>query len=401
MVMSLDRALRIVAAEAAVHGSAGQSLLADIYAAGVVPAGKRLALPAGLQGDFPVRPVEVLHALSHATSPLYTDELYDAYMRWGLLRYLGFFENGGQGNGQLPLLGVSEAGCRVAGTQRRVASEELGVGFAVLLARRWFRRALGPGVPIGFIDIDAYTSGSGRGGSVRADYLLIAPDTARAGHYRARLLECKGTWQRHLVRSQMKTAVGQLGESIVFPLPDGIAVSSVTYGQQVRCFAVETCGQSEATYQPDWTDDDVRWGDGEVIWGAENGRALVAALRETWGRLAAFGGNTEAHATWSGTRDREDVTAGADVRERNEYQTPYGTVIGVTETVALGDLRISVTRAVDASVDRALGSGDPAIVTAAQFGFAERIERVGVDQPGTAPQVYSAAPDGSVFFLER
>jgi hypothetical protein len=59
MVMSLDHALGIVNAEADVFGSADQTLLADLNSAGLVPQGKQLALPAGLQGHFPVRPVEV------------------------------------------------------------------------------------------------------------------------------------------------------------------------------------------------------------------------------------------------------------------------------------------------------------------------------------------------------
>jgi hypothetical protein len=81
MVTSLDSALEIVGAEAAVYGSADGSLLAQLDEAGSCPAGKRLALPAELQGDFPVRPVEILHALSYVTSPLYKDDLHDMYMQ--------------------------------------------------------------------------------------------------------------------------------------------------------------------------------------------------------------------------------------------------------------------------------------------------------------------------------
>jgi hypothetical protein len=301
----------------------------------------------------------------------------------------------------IPPLRVSEAGCRVAGTRRRVTSEELGVGFGVVLARRWFRNALGPGIPIGFIDIDAYVSGSGFGGSIRSDYLLIALDTARPGCYRVRLLECKGTQEEPLARHQMRKAVRQLGSHIISPLPDGIAVSSVTYGDQIRCFAVETRGKGEASYRPNWKTKDVRWGADEHSWSAENGEFLAAALRETWGRLAEFGGNVEAHSTWSGPRDEEDADAHVDFRERSEVQTPYGQAIGVTETVTVADLRLSVTRAIDASVDSALSSGDPALVTAAQSNFAERIERPGGDQLGTVSQTFSAAPDGSIFLLAR
>jgi hypothetical protein len=399
MVMSLDHALRIVGAEAAVFGGADQYLLAELNAAGVVPQGKRLALPAGLQGDFPVRPVEVLHALSYATSPLYEDDLHDMYVRWGLLRYLGFFEHGEREDEMIPSLGVSEAGCRVAGTQRRVTSEELGVGFGVILARRWFRRALGAGVPIGFIDVDAYMSGSGLGGSIRSDYLLIAPDTAKAGCYRVRLLECKGTQEEPVAWGQMRKAVRQLGSAIICPLPDGIAVSSVTYGEQVRCFAVEARGEGEASYQPDWDVKDVRWETGEIGRSAESGRFLAAALRETWGRLADFGGNVEARNAWSSPDHEDDTVTQVGVRERNEFQTPYGRAIGVTETVTIGNVGLSVTRAIDASVDSALDSEDPVIVTAAQSRFAGRIERSAGDQSGIVPQSFSAAPDGSIFFL--
>jgi hypothetical protein len=145
----------------------------------------------------------------------------------------------------------------------------------------------------------------------------------------------------------------------------------------------------------------VRWGTGELGWSAETGGFLAAALRKTWRRLADFGGNVEAYSIWYGPRDEENIAAQVGVRERNEFQTPYGRAIGVTETVTIGDLRLSVTRAIDGSVDSALGSGDPAIVTAAQSRFAERIERPERDRLGTVPQSFSAAPDGSIFFLAR
>jgi hypothetical protein len=395
MVMSLKEALWIVGTEANVFGSADHNLLAALNAAGGVPQGKRLALPAGLQGYFPVRPVEVLHALSYVTSPLYGNDIHDMYMQWALLRYLGFFERGVRGNKKIPPLGVSEAGCRVAGAQRRVTSEELGVGFAVVLARRWFRHALGPGIPIGFIDVDAYVSGSGFGGSIRSDYLLIAPDSVKADCYRVRLLECKGTWEEPLARIQMKKAVRQLGSPVISPLPDGIAVSSVTWGSQIRCFAVETRGKGEMCHQPDWEARDVRWGAGDPSSSAGSSGFVATALRGTWGRLADFGGNVEARSIWSGTRDVAQV----GIRERNEFQTPYGSAIGVSETVTIGGIRISVTRAIHASVDSALGSGDPASVTAAQSRFAERTERFDGAQFGTASQLFSAAPDGSIFSL--
>lgn len=79
--MSLDHALRIVRDEATVFGSADKYLLAQLNAAGDVPPGKRLALPVGLQGDFPVRPVEVLLALLSSTQR--ATRTCSARSRWG------------------------------------------------------------------------------------------------------------------------------------------------------------------------------------------------------------------------------------------------------------------------------------------------------------------------------
>ncbi len=208
----------------------------------------------------------------------------------------------------------------MAGAQRRVTSEELGVGFGVVLARRWFRHALCPGVPIGFIDVDVYVWGSGFGGSIRSDYLLIAPDAAKADCYRVRLLECKGTQEEPVARSQMRKAVRQLGSPIILPLPDGIAVSSVTYGDQVRCFAVETRGEGEASYQPDWEAKDVRWGTGELSWSAETGGFLAAALRKTWSRLADFGGNVEAYKRSEVAILRSSLLRSQDSRKESNVQ---------------------------------------------------------------------------------
>lgn len=394
MVTSLKEALQIAGTEAEAFGSADSSLLKRLIETADVPHGKSLALPAEIQGNFPVRPVEVLHALSLVTSPLYADDIHDLYMRWGLLRYLGFFKNTLSNDGKDTILGVSDAGCRVAGAQRRVTSEELGVGFGAVLARRWFRKDLGPGVPIGFIDIDDYARGYG-GSSVRPDYLLIAPDTARPGWYWVRVLECKGTESGAVARRQMTKAIGQLGSSVLRfdPLPDGIAMSSVTYGPQVCCLAVEARGDSEVSYPPNWKAEDTRWT-------AEG--FLAANLRKTWNRLAEFGGNEEASRIWSRSRVAPALGGRSRVEERHELETPFGQAVGVTETVSIGNLQLNVTCAIEKSVDNALSSGEPGYVTEAQSEFAERISGLDEDQPYAAEtQAFSVTSDGSIYLLAQ
>ena len=150
--------------------------------------------------------------------------------------------------------------------------------------------------------------------------MLIALDTAKPGCYRVRLLESKGTQEEPLARHQMRKAVRQLGSHIINPLPDGIAVSSVTYGDQIRFFAVETRGKGEASYRPNWKTKDVRWGADERSWSADNGGIPSSCLAGDLGSACRIGGNVEAHSTWSGPRE-EDADAYIDVRERSEVKS--------------------------------------------------------------------------------
>jgi hypothetical protein len=68
-------------------------LLKQVLSSQTVPEGK-----AAVAGHHPpavfLRPVEALHLVSLVTAPAYSaDDLHDAYARWGLLRYLGFFDH--------------------------------------------------------------------------------------------------------------------------------------------------------------------------------------------------------------------------------------------------------------------------------------------------------------------
>jgi hypothetical protein len=137
-----------------------------------------------------LRPVEALHWLSYATSPRYQDDLLDRYMHWALVRYIGLFERREEGP-PCPALTLNQPGQRIRGNQRRVTSEEMGIGFGALLANCWFAQTGAVGLPIGIVDVDAalddrYIFAGGSRQAVRAvddrrpDYLLIAPDpTAR------------------------------------------------------------------------------------------------------------------------------------------------------------------------------------------------------------------------------
>ena len=128
----------IVSDEATVFGSADKYLLAQLNAAGGVPPGKRLALPVGLQGDFPVRRVEVLHALSYARVRLYKDYFHDMYMQSGVCCATWVLLSTGRARTRRsPDLGVERSGMYCGRRQRRRStSEGTRPGFGAVRARR-------------------------------------------------------------------------------------------------------------------------------------------------------------------------------------------------------------------------------------------------------------------------
>ncbi|WFE56577.1 hypothetical protein [Micromonospora sp. WMMD712] len=134
--MDLRRALDIVAQPWTYFGVSDAQLCADVQACITDELGVR-DVPA-LDGEATVRPLDVLLRLAVATKPQYQTDLYEAHRHWSLLRYLGLFD--ADPDGQLCL---SSAGRRIVGSQRRVTSEELGIGFAVHRRRNGWRR-VGP-----------------------------------------------------------------------------------------------------------------------------------------------------------------------------------------------------------------------------------------------------------------
>ena len=215
-----------------------ERLLRQVAGSGAVPDGKALSL-AWLPPGVDVRPVEALHLLSLVTAHAYSaGDLHDAYTWWGLLRYLGFFDH--EAGGQHPVLRVSRAGAQVAGVQRRVASEELGIAFGVLLASMHVRKALGPGVAVGIVDVDVLLRGSGAGSSGRADYVLVAGPGGDQPDGRVYFLECKGTSDPRDCGQQLTKAVGQIrGPVLEYAAQMGLAVSTVAAASQVSCVALQ------------------------------------------------------------------------------------------------------------------------------------------------------------------
>lgn len=393
-----------------------ERLLRHVTGRGAVPPGKALSL-AWLPPGVEVRPVEALHLLSLVTAHAYSaGDLHDAYAWWGLLRYLGFFDH--EPGKPDPVLRVSRAGAQVAGVQRRVASEELGIAFGVLLASMHVRKALGPGVPVGIVDVDVLLRGSGAGSSGRADYVLVAGPDEDEPAGRVYFLECKGTSDPQDCGRQLAKAVGQVaGRVLGYAARAGLAASTVAGVSQVSCLVLELAdgdaGPSGRRPRSVLRDD--------LTQGTLPGLAddLVRdALRASWSVLGRYAGNEAAARRWP-DEDRKTYTASSRARpgRRVEIDSRYGPAIGISAPFDLGDRQLVVTWAIGQQVDDALTSGDFQDVRTAQEAFAAELDGTStresqgdeLDAPAETPEpegqvtagepVESAMPDGSIFSL--
>jgi hypothetical protein len=373
---------------------------------------KKLLPAAGLGAGVYLRPVEALHLLSLATSPRYQDDLFDNYVQWGLLRYLGFFELSSDGY-SMPGLAVSDAGKRIVGNQRRITSEEMGIGFGALLAIRWFQ-ATGatPNVPISVVDIDValddryiYAAGSRQtvsaGGARRPDYLIICNDPALRGRYRVRALECKGTRKPDYAVRQLASAVEQLsGIRVSGRIPAGLAVSTITANSGVSYLALDPEGDDE-TYEVNSNTIDrttnFRLSDADFA-DISPVDLTSAAVRASWATLADFGGNLSALERWSPAVMLRRLSRLP--RERTTFDTPFGVARGTSITFIFQGRQLNVRYGIDEIVDQRMTQGVAESIIEAQAEFAQRVAapRATLDEP-TGNDLYSATSDGSIFSL--
>lgn len=425
--VDLRRALDIVAQPWAYVGVSDAQLCADVQAYVDDDLGVR-HVPA-LDGEAAVRPLDVLLRLAVATKPQYQTDLYEVHRHWSLLRYLGLFES--DSDGQLCL---SSAGRRIVGNQRRVTSEELGIGFAVHRAQEWMASRWPGATTTGVIDIDAaLSSGFVRAGAVtssvvqragrRPDYLLIAESPGSEDRYHYAVVECKGTkgWRYGL--TQMASACMQLrGVAVAGRQPPGLAVGTVLADDWVCCRALELSpghrGHLEpATYRvelPEPSEDvaevhieretferrvhvDI---DEEAPLSAED--LVRAGMQASWASLADFAGNDYAFQRWAPPVFRANLDRDVQARpQRVERQTREGLdVVGVRNLITLPGGELEVVFGLVAEVDEALVRRDADRVIEAQRRVAERRAQAR-DVADRAPgeDVTAVSDDGAVLIL--
>jgi hypothetical protein len=338
------------------------------------------------------------------------------YLHWGLARYIGLFEHLSDGS-SLPTLRLSEAGRRIKGNQRRVTSEEMGIGFGALLANYWFTRTGAAGLSVGIVDVDAalddrYIFAGGSRHAVRAikdrrpDYLLVAPDPSSRRAYRVRALECKGTSSSisYAVR-QLASAAEQLtGLTVGGRIPTGLAVSTITSNDQLSYLAIDPAENEEPSYLVDSTTIDQAAGFQlqDNITDAPPELLTNASVRASWATLADFSGNMPALDRWAPAVMRRRLAR--QPRQRLAFDTPYGPARGTSVTVDIGGQRLHIRYAAAETIDQQM-TGLPEAIADAQSAFAEQFapsEELKGDAsitPGmqTNDGLYSATSDGSIF----
>lgn len=428
--MDLEQALRTVNTRLHLPGTSTATLAQQVRGL-AAPAHLRIWPVDELDGGAVLRPADVLLALAVATRPRYEADVHDAHAQWALLRYLGVFDIDGRD------IALSPAGRRIVGNQRRVFSEEMGIGFAVCLARRW--SVIGTSTPgsVMVLDVDVLLDPAGGGaflpavtvGSRRPDYVLVNAD---AGQVRLALLECKGTKIRSYVPRQLAAASEQLADLRIdgVELP-GLAVGSLLANDTVEYFAVQrqpdpTGSQGDSfpahgdVLHP-WTLEDLPaaasyWSDPFIVravdpfGSAAEARSRISAPREpgevlaapvlaaSWGVLADLAGNDVAVRRWADAAER---VVPRRPRPRDEFAAPDGSLIrGVSNIVTLPGGRLEVVLGVLDYIDDALSNGDSDDILRAQRTSAAnrgRIQRAA--EVDVSAGVIAHGDDGSVLLL--
>lgn len=405
--MNISEALQIISSSYAVPGQSNTALLRSVRAnPAFQPPTKSLSSAPILNGHTMLRPVDALRALSEATAPTYQDDVLDTYLQWGQTKYLGLFDIDRWGTH--PALRLSEAGSRIVGNQRRVTSEEMGIGFGVLLGKAWFRQSTGLRGAIAAVDVDMaldanaiYATGSKRRigpisqtTSRRPDYLLLGNDPSAPRTYQVRALECKGTKSATYAVQQLAAGLAQLESvSVAGRIPAGLAVSTVTADESVSYIAVDPEDDADSSFEV--TADAV-----ESVREFElrdNSKDIpgAAAMRASWAMLADFAGNDGAVGTWAPPPMRRRGRRGT--RTREFLETPYGLARGQRFRFVIGGQALSVWHAAIATVDASLDSQSAERISDTQAAFASELSNVALDDLPRADAAYSVDSTGSVY----
>lgn len=365
--------------------------------------GKAVVDVPSLNRNHKISLVDALLRLGRATSQQPSRGPLDGI--WAVLRYGDYFARWSPDEFQL-----SSVGALIVGHQRATMSQELGIGFGVLMGERWARGT--SRVAVETVDIDAVLAGAfrrlrrrrlARVGSGRPDYVLITAGHRSPTTKCVRFLECKGTSDPGRQYRQLSDAAVQLASLTVDgTVPPGLAVSTLLRNDEPLSFrAIDPESEpvevniTERLLAQAYAPIDVYDMDGISNVSADT--LAARAVRINLGSLAHFSGNGEGAGRWM--PEPVGLRAGAGI-DRRTIETPLGDVVGVEIRLRLiPGHEIRIFQGTDREVDEAITRGEYAAVAESQQRFAARLIEVDGNDDSGEWEASAAAPDGAFLRL--
>lgn len=355
-----------------------QRQLDHIAARPAIPQKARISPAVGLNGLLTLRPISAMLELARGTALNDDPQIAAFARRWSTLRYLGIF---GRDHATRSLHLDNSALPYIGPNQRRVLSEDLGIGFGILAAKHWCRTRNPKVGPITAIDVDkALLNGTVPNLQLadrrQPDYLLAYPDPSNPGVMVYELLETKGTVSSSNAKKQLGRAVTQLASLTVDGNPlTGLATSTISNTEGIFVLAVDPEERpvtwelsSEALKRRRVADGRSREDAVKIDTTAEE--FLASATNVDNATLAEFSGQYSAASRWLPKLSSRGVRrTNAEVRRTFDA----GTFVGTEHLIEIPETRTTVRlyQAVEKQVADGLAGLDASAVVDAQRSFAE------------------------------
>lgn len=355
------------------------------YVAGTALPHKPAITPAiGLNGNIQLRPISAMLELARGTALNDDPEIAAFARRWSILRHLGVFAM----NPATGALHLDDGALQYIGpNQRRVLSEDLGIGFGIVAAKHWCReRAIANGntTPIGpitAIDVDkALNNGVvpnlRRAGPRQPDYLLSYSDPANLGTMIYDLLETKGSVSRSTAVNQLGRAATQLaGLTVGGRTMTGLAASTVSNADGVLVMAIDpeepkvSWNRTKSALER-WRTNEVRSRKDDLKLDVPLEEFFATATNVDYATLAEFGGQHDVAKRWLPSFD---AGRAADTNGEARRENDIGRFVGTEYVMSIPGTqsRIRLFQGVAEQVADGLRAVDASAVIGAQLEFAE------------------------------
>ncbi|MFE4950153.1 hypothetical protein ACFQ9V_08580 [Leifsonia sp. NPDC056665] len=362
----------------------------------------RLTSVTGLDGPQLLQPITILNYIAQSTPLQLLDDPYHLFRRWAVLKYLGAFDSAYQIPNSPPVLDLARQTSLVRANQRRVFSEELGIGFSIDAGVRWISQ-LRPNSLTRTVDVDnlidtvpgiaAEISYDSRR---RPDYLQMTSSPTDPTLIYLTALESKGSRAYRVSCDQLGNAWWQLDSMKVA----GTAIPGLATGAVLDRGSVSINVLQMPTFENLGKGPAVRLAAGSL--GHEDNaveRLAVAGIQASLATQSAVTGNRAGYMRWGRSRAEP-----ANLQPPIRVPTDSGDIVGVQTTVPLFGGLVDVTIGVPNELNEMLAE---APLEALLRGQAEVIprrrdraeaERVAGEE--SSSELVSVGPDGTTLVLQ-